>query len=110
MSMFLVHILSIPALIYQLETNASDCVKTMQSHAILERGLELLGKEQSLKIIINSLKGTQSLALLANLIHLFYLESNETANVLGFPSFTVISSIFFIDVIIILNILFVSMS
>lgn len=90
MSMFLVHILSIPALIYQLETNVPDCVKSLQSHTILERSLELLGKEQSLKIIINSLKGTQSLALLANLIHLFYLEPNETVNALGFPTFTVI--------------------
>lgn len=91
--MFLVHILSMPALIFQLETNTPDCVKTLQSHVLLERSLDLLGKDQSLKIITNSLKGTQSLALLANLIHLFYLEPNETATALGFPTFTVFNKL-----------------
>lgn len=88
--MFLVHILSMPALIYQLESIVPDCIQTLQVHIILERSLDLLGKEQSLKIITNSLKGTQSLALLANLINLFYLEPMESAVVLGFPSFTVL--------------------
>lgn len=72
-----------------METLVAECIQTLQSHAILERTLEILEKEQSLKIIINSMKGTQSLALLANLIHLFYLEPIESAQQLGFPTFTV---------------------
>lgn len=89
MTMFLVHILSMPALIYQMETLVPESIQTLQSHAILERTLEILESEQSVKIIINSMKGTQSLALLANIIHLFYLEPMELAQQLGFPAFTV---------------------
>ena len=89
MSMFLVNILSMPALIHQLETIIPDCIQTLQSHTILERSLDLLGTDQSMKIISNSMKGTQSLALLANLINLFHLEPIEMATVLGFPKFTV---------------------
>lgn len=87
--MFLVHILSMPALIYQMETLVPECTQTLQSHAILQRTLEILEKDQSMKIIINSMKGTQSLALLANVIHLFYLEPIESVQELGFPTFTV---------------------
>lgn len=89
MSMFLVHILSTPALIYQIETNVPDSLQIFQTHSILERSLDLLEKEQNMKIITNSMKGTQSLALLANLIHLFHLEPIETATKFGFPTFTV---------------------
>lgn len=89
MSMFLVHILSTPALIYQIEANVNDSLQIFQTHSILERSLDLLEKEQNMKIITNSMKGTQSLALLANLIHLFHLEPIETATKFGFPTFTV---------------------
>lgn len=87
--MFLVHILSTPALIYQIEANVSESLHLFQMHSILERSLDLLEKEQNMKIITNSMKGTQSLALLANLIHLFHLEAIETATQFGFPKFTV---------------------
>lgn len=90
--MFLVHILSVPALIYQIETIVPECMQTIQMHTILERSLDLLENEQSMKIISYSLKGTQSLALLANIIHLFYLEPIESATELGFPTFTVTHS------------------
>lgn len=89
MIMFLVQILSIPALIYQIETLVPECIQTLQSHAILQRTLEILEKEQSVKIIINSMKGTQSLAVLANVNQLFYLEPIESVQELGFPTFTV---------------------
>lgn len=89
MSMFLVHILSAPALIYQIEANITDTLQIFQTHSILERSLDLLEKEQNMKIITNSMKGTQSLALLANLVHLFHLEAIETAMKFGFPTFTV---------------------
>lgn len=87
--MFSVHILSTPALIYQIESHVPDSLNIFQTHSILERSLNLLEKEQNMKIITNSMKGTQSLALLANLIHLFYLETIETSTKFGFPTFTV---------------------
>lgn len=93
MTMYIVQILSLPALVYQIEMNVNDSMQMFHTHNMLERSLELLEKEQNMKIITNSLKGCQTLALLANLIHLFDLESIksiETATKLGFPSFTVI--------------------
>lgn len=89
MSMFLVHILSTPALIYQIEAHVADSLQLFHTHSVLERSLSMLEKEQNMKIITNSMKGTQSLALLANLIHLFHLEPIETATDMGFPTFTV---------------------
>lgn len=89
MSMFLVQILSVPALIYQLEQMSSECISALQSQKMLQKSLILLSTEQSLKIISNSMQGTQSLALLANLVHLFHLESVENATALGYPSMTV---------------------
>lgn len=89
MSMFLVHILSVPALVYQIETNVPDSMQIFQTNTLLERSLELLEKDQNMKIITNSMKGTQSLALLANLIHLFNVEQIEAATEIGFPTFTV---------------------
>lgn len=94
MSMYLVHILSMSALVYQIETCVPESMQLFQQHSILSRSLELLEKEQSMKIITNSMKGTQSLALLANLIHLFHLEPLETATTLSFPTFTVNSNSF----------------
>lgn len=87
--MFLVHILSVPALIYQVESNVPDSMQLFLSNNILKYSLDLLEKEQNMKIVINSIKGTQSLALLANLTHLFHVEPIESATKLGFPVFTV---------------------
>lgn len=89
MSMFLVQILSMPALVHHLEQYAVDSLQSLQTNQILQRTLTLLETEQSLKIITNSMQGTQSLALLANIVHLFYLESPANTTSLGFPSFTV---------------------
>lgn len=88
MSMFLVQILSMPALVYHLEQMAADSLQALQTHQILQRSLVLLETEQSLKIITNSMQGTQSLALLANIVHLFYLEPAANTVDLGFPAFT----------------------
>lgn len=89
LSMFLVQILSVPALIYHLEQIGPDSLTALQSNEMLQRTLTLLEQEQSLKIITNSMQGTQSLALLANLVHLFYLEPMANTTQLGFPVFTV---------------------
>jgi len=60
----------------------------------LKRCLNLLENEQSMKILTNSLQGTQTLALLSNFVHLFHLlEINESIE-LGFPLFTVMNNCF----------------
>lgn len=79
-----------PALIYFLEQNASDSLQSLQSRDILQRTLNLLIQDDSMKIITNSMQGTQSLALLANIVQLFYLEPMKNAVESGYPSFTVL--------------------
>lgn len=74
MSMFLVQILSVPALVHHLHQLAAESLAAVQSLALLQRSLRLLENEQSMKIIANSMKGTQSLALLANVVQLFQMH------------------------------------
>jgi ubiquitin-protein ligase E3 B len=57
---------------------------------MLQKSLESLNSEQTMKFVKNSLQGSQLLALLANIIHLFYLENEKNATELAFPVFTVI--------------------
>lgn len=89
MTMYLVQILSLPALIYQIEANVNDSLQIFHTHTILQRSLKLLEKEQNMRIVTNSLEGCQTLALLANLTHLFHMEPLESASSLSFPTFTV---------------------
>lgn len=90
LSMFVVQILSMPAIIYFLEQHAPDSLQSLQSHEMLQKTLQLLIQDDSMKIITNSMKGTQSLALLANIVQLFYLEPIKNTIALGYYSFTVI--------------------
>lgn len=94
MSMFVTKILSVPAILYQLENSSIECINSLQTQNILEKCLNLLASEQSMRIVNNSLRGTESLALLANLIHLFNLEPLESAAELGFPNFVVSYNLF----------------
>lgn len=87
--MYLVQIFSVPSLIHHLEQISPETLQTLQKHELLQRILSLLEQEQSQKIITNSMQGTQSLALLANIVHLFYLEPAANTTILGFPIFTV---------------------
>lgn len=89
MSMFVVQIVSVPALVHHMELLAADSLASLQAHELLQKSLTLLEQEQSIKIIANSMQGTQSLALLANLVHLFYLEPAAKTAELGFPKFNV---------------------
>ncbi|XP_031633288.1 ubiquitin-protein ligase E3B [Contarinia nasturtii] len=90
MAKFLIFILSTPALIYQIEANITNSLKTFQTESILKRSLDLLEKEQNMKYVTSDMKATQCLALLANIVHLFHLEPIETATKFGFPTFTLV--------------------
>lgn len=75
LSMFLVQVLSVPALVHHLEQMAPESLAQLQSLEVLSRALVLLEGEQSMKIIANSMQGTQSLALIANMVQLFQLDT-----------------------------------
>lgn len=93
--LFLINILSIPALIYHLKNISPECLDMFHTNSLLRRMLDLLYKEQSLVYVVDKLKGTQSLALLGNLINLYHLEPSESASVLCYPEFTVNCKLFY---------------
>ncbi|XP_055603110.1 ubiquitin-protein ligase E3B [Uranotaenia lowii] len=88
MSQFLVQILSVPGIIFQLEQFTQECLNNLQTHHILEKSLDLLGIDASMKYVVNTLQNSHILALLANIVHLYYLEPPENASKLAYPTFT----------------------
>uniref|UniRef100_A0A182Y2X1 Ubiquitin-protein ligase E3B n=1 Tax=Anopheles stephensi TaxID=30069 RepID=A0A182Y2X1_ANOST len=88
LSQFLVQILSVPGMIMQLEQFTPECLVSIQSHGTLEKTLDLLSGEQSTKFVVASLQNSNLLALLANVVHLYYLEPPENASKLAYPAFT----------------------
>ncbi|ELT93611.1 hypothetical protein CAPTEDRAFT_162148 [Capitella teleta] len=70
LTLFLLHILSVPALVHHMNIMSQECLIQMMTHRIFSRSIELLCHEQSTRIVFNSLEGNYSLCLLANLIQL----------------------------------------
>ncbi|XP_054278321.1 ubiquitin-protein ligase E3B-like [Macrosteles quadrilineatus] len=89
-SMFLIHILSVPALVQHLNNLAPECLTTLESADFLPRAMELLSGEQDMRIVFNTLEGNYALCLLANLIHLAYLQRDTALHIMHFPTFTMV--------------------
>ncbi|XP_012282275.1 ubiquitin-protein ligase E3B isoform X2 [Orussus abietinus] len=87
-SLFLINVLSVPALVYHLNLVSPECNSLFSVHNLYARSLELLNSEQNLRIVFNALKGRYALCLLANLIQLANIEKDDVLRDLYFPSFT----------------------
>ncbi|KAK7087302.1 ubiquitin-protein ligase E3B-like isoform X2 [Littorina saxatilis] len=74
LNVFLLHILSVPALVQHMSNIAPECTELLVTHRVFRRCLELLTCEQSTRIIFNTLEGNYALCLMANLIQLGYKE------------------------------------
>ncbi|XP_017769365.1 PREDICTED: ubiquitin-protein ligase E3B [Nicrophorus vespilloides] len=90
MTMFLIHILSVPGLIQHLNTLAPEVVTTLSSHNIFAKSLELLSSQQSMRIVFNTLEGNYALCLMANLLQLGSICKDSMLAELSFPTFTVV--------------------
>ncbi|GJQ75479.1 hypothetical protein Trydic_g17567 [Trypoxylus dichotomus] len=90
MTMFLIHILAVPGLVYHLDILTPESTTNLVTYKILARSLELLSSQQSMRIVFNSLEGSYALCLLANLLQLAYIERETTLKELCFPTFTVV--------------------
>ncbi|KAJ1522162.1 hypothetical protein ONE63_002473 [Megalurothrips usitatus] len=90
MTIFLIHILSIPAVLSHVQVLAPECINVLEQHSMLQRSLDLLCVEQNLRIVFNALEGNYALCLLANLIQLSHLERETTLPEVIFPTFTVV--------------------
>ncbi|XP_066246822.1 ubiquitin-protein ligase E3B [Euwallacea similis] len=90
MTIFLINILSVPGLIYHLQTLSPETISTLQQHKLFTRSFELLSSQQSMRIVFNTLEGSYALCLLANLIQMGYIERKLALKDLCFPTFTVV--------------------
>lgn len=88
-SQFMLHILTVPALVHQIETLTPDYMAKWTEMELLSKCIQLLANDEAMGNLISQIQGTQILALLANLIHLFNVEPTKKAVDLGFPNFTV---------------------
>jgi ubiquitin-protein ligase E3 B len=72
-SLFLLHIMSVPGIIEHLNNIAPEILNSLllqkQTH-ILAKAVKFLSQEQQLKIHFNALEGSYALCLTANLVHL----------------------------------------
>lgn len=69
-TVFLLNILSVPAIVHHIRIMSPDCLVLLMTHRIFKRSLVLLSNNQVTKIIFNTLEGNYALCLLANLIQL----------------------------------------
>ncbi|ESO98574.1 hypothetical protein LOTGIDRAFT_201597 [Lottia gigantea] len=74
LSVFLLHILSVPAIVHHISVLSPDTLAILITHRVFKRCLDLMTNEQSTRIIFNSLQGNYALCLMANLIQLGFSE------------------------------------
>ncbi|XP_039770984.1 ubiquitin-protein ligase E3B isoform X2 [Ornithorhynchus anatinus] len=72
---FLVHILSVPAIVSHLSALSPECLTMLESHDLLHKFIVFLSHEDQCKDVCMCLEGSHTLCLLGNLIHLGYLTS-----------------------------------
>ncbi|KAG8189904.1 hypothetical protein JTE90_018685 [Oedothorax gibbosus] len=85
MNLFLLHILSVPALILHFSNFTPECLAVLSAHNIFKHSLDLLVSEQNARILFNALEGNYALCLIANLIHMAHSDlDNLQANLLDF--------------------------
>nr|CAD7456022.1 unnamed protein product [Timema tahoe] len=92
MTMFVIHILSVPALVLHVQNLAPECIQVFVNHNILTKSLELLNSEQNIRIVFNTLEGNYALCLVGNLVHLAYLQKDDSLKEVFFPTFTFVIS------------------
>ncbi|KAG7274688.1 hypothetical protein CRUP_021129 [Coryphaenoides rupestris] len=71
---FLLHIMSVPAIISHLNVLTPECMASIQTHDMLRKFILFLSREEQCLDICVCLEGSHTLCLLGNLIHLGYLN------------------------------------
>lgn len=90
LTQFICQILSIPALVFQLEKFTPDATKNFQARGIFEKCLDLLYDKSNFKFVSNSLQGAKLLALTANMIQLYSMDKPEKMLELAYPQVTLV--------------------
>nr|CAD7429603.1 unnamed protein product [Timema monikensis] len=68
------------------------CIQVFVNHNILTKSLELLNTEQNIRIVFNTLEGNYALCLVGNLVHLAYIQKDDSLKEVFFPTFTFVIS------------------
>lgn len=71
---FLLHIMSVPAIVHHLNVLTPECMATIQTHELLRKFILFLSREDQCSDICVCLEGSHTLCLLGNLIHLGYIN------------------------------------
>uniref|UniRef100_A0A665TUV4 Ubiquitin-protein ligase E3B n=1 Tax=Echeneis naucrates TaxID=173247 RepID=A0A665TUV4_ECHNA len=71
---FLIHIMSVPAVVSHLNVLTPECMASIQAHDLLRKFILFLSWEEQCSDICVCLEGSHTLCLLGNLIHLGYLN------------------------------------
>lgn len=69
-----------------------QCLSALSEYNLLERCTAYLQDQQSLRIVFNALEGNYALCLLANLLHLAYLQPPEQLAAVLCPDLSVSSA------------------
>ncbi|KAL6114241.1 ubiquitin-protein ligase E3B [Pungitius pungitius] len=80
---FLLHIMSVPAVVSHLSVLTPECMASIQTHDLLRKFILFLSREEQCLDICVCLEGSHTLCLLGNLIHLGFLTQKvleEEAN------------------------------
>lgn len=80
---FLIHIMSVPAIVTHLSVLTPECMASIQTHELLRKFILFLSREEQCSDICVCLEGSHSLCLLGNLIYLGFLNEKileEEAN------------------------------
>ncbi|XP_053181199.1 ubiquitin-protein ligase E3B [Scomber japonicus] len=80
---FLIHIMSVPAVVSHLNVLTPECMASIQTHDLLRKFILFLSREEQCLDICVCLEGSHTLCLLGNLIQLGYLNEKvleEEAN------------------------------
>ncbi|XP_043191371.1 ubiquitin-protein ligase E3B-like [Amphibalanus amphitrite] len=77
-SAYLISVLSVPGLVSHLQSTAPECLSAISTHGLLAKCTAHLLDQQALRIVFNTLEGNYALCLLANLVHLAYLQEPDT--------------------------------
>ncbi|XP_023689106.1 ubiquitin-protein ligase E3B [Paramormyrops kingsleyae] len=70
---FLIHIMSVPAIVSHFSSLTPECMTSFQTHELLRKFIIFLSREEQCMDICVCLEGSHTLCLLGNLIHLGYV-------------------------------------
>ncbi|CAG2064216.1 unnamed protein product, partial [Timema podura] len=81
-----------PLMVLKRSKGTDKCIQVFVNHNILTKSLELLNSEQNIRIVFNTLEGNYALCLVGNLVHLAYIQKDDSLKEVFFPTFTFVIS------------------